>query len=115
MDLVADYAFPLPINVISEMLGVPHADRDQIRVWSEVMARGLGLGRRDPGVTASMRAFGEYTAHLVADKRQHPADDLISQLIAIEEEGDRLGVPRESITWHFSLNSRSLTALPVAL
>jgi cytochrome P450 len=37
-----------------------------------------------------MRAFGEYTAHLVADKRQHPADDLISQLIAIEEEGDRL-------------------------
>ncbi len=42
------------------------------------------------GVVAHMRAFGEYTARLVADKRQHPADDLISQLIAIEEEGDRL-------------------------
>lgn len=37
-----------------------------------------------------MRAFGEYTAHLVAGKRQHPGEDLISQMIAIEEEGDRL-------------------------
>jgi cytochrome P450 len=86
MDIIDDYAFPLPINVISEMLGVPQADRGQIRVWSEELAR--GLGGRDPGVMAHMRAFGEYTAHLVAEKRLHPADDLISQLIAIEEEGD---------------------------
>jgi cytochrome P450 len=90
MELVSDYAFPLPINVISEMLGVPHADRAQILGWSEALARGLGLTKRDEGVMAPMRAFGEYTAHLVADKRKHPADDLISQLIAIEEEGDRL-------------------------
>lgn len=90
MDLVADYAYPLPINVISEMLGVPHADRDQIRVWSEALATGQSLAGRDPAVQAHMRAFGAYTAQLVAEKRQHPADDLISQLIAIEEEGDRL-------------------------
>jgi cytochrome P450 len=90
MDLVEDYAFLLPINVISEMLGVPHADRDQVRVWSEALASGLSLGMRDEGVAAHMRAFGEYTARLVADKRQHPGNDLISQLIAIEEEGDRL-------------------------
>ncbi len=90
MELVADYAFPLPINVISEMLGVPRADRDQIRVWSEALAMGQGVGARNREVVAHMRAFGEYTARLVADKRQHPGDDLISQLIAIEEEGDRL-------------------------
>jgi cytochrome P450 len=72
------------------MLGVPHADRDQIRVWSEALAHGLGVGKRDPGVQANMRAFGEYVARLVAEKRQHPTDDLISQMIAIEEEGDRL-------------------------
>lgn len=90
MDLVADYAFDLPINVISEMLGVPYADRGQVRVWSGALAHGLGLERRDEGVMASMQAFGEYTMRLVAEKRQHPADDLISQLIAIEEEGDRL-------------------------
>jgi cytochrome P450 len=90
MELVEDYAFPLPINVISEMLGVPQADRAQIHVWSNALAKGLSLGRHDPGVMAHMRAFGEYIAQLVAEKRQHPADDLISQMIAIEEEGDRL-------------------------
>jgi cytochrome P450 len=90
MDLIKDYAYPLPINVISEMLGVPHADREQIHAWSEAMARGLGLGRPDPGIMEHMRAFAEYTAQLVADKRQHPADDLVSQLVAIEEQGDRL-------------------------
>ncbi len=90
MEVVADYAFPLPINVIAEMLGVPHTDWAQIRGWSEALVNGQSLGRHDEGVQAHMRAFGEYTAHLVADKRQHPADDLISQLIAIEEEGDRL-------------------------
>src|SRR6266700_1461546 len=90
MDFVEDYAFVLPINVISEMLGVPHADRPQVRVWSEALGHGLGPGRSDPGVQANMRAFGAYTAQLVADKRLHPGEDLISQMIAIEEEGDRL-------------------------
>jgi cytochrome P450 len=90
MELVVNYAFPLPINVISEMLGVPRADRDQIRAWSEALAQGLGVGAQNPGVVAHMRAFGEYTARLVADKRLHPAEDLISQMIAIEEAGDRL-------------------------
>ncbi|MCY9357097.1 cytochrome P450 [Bacillus spizizenii] len=90
MDLVKDYAYPLPINVISDMLGVPQADHAQIRDWSAAIARGRGLGRQDPGVTEQERAFGEYIVQLVADKRQHPADDIISQLVAIEEEGDRL-------------------------
>lgn len=88
MDIVEDYAFPLPINVISEMLGVPRADRAQVRVWSAALARGLG-GRAD-GVLPQMRAFAEYTAQLVAEKRLRPADDLISKLVAIVEGGDRL-------------------------
>ena len=90
MDLVKDYAYPLPINVICDMLGVPQADRAQIHIWSAAIAHGLGLGRQEPEVAEHLRAFGEYIVQLVADKRQHPADDLISQLIAIEEEGDRL-------------------------
>lgn len=90
MDLVKDYAYPLPINVICDMIGVPRADRAQIHVWSSAIAHGLGLGRQKPEVAEHLRAFGEYIAQLVDNKRQHPADDLISQLIAIEEEGDRL-------------------------
>ncbi|CAM3120489.1 cytochrome P450 [Paenibacillus taichungensis] len=93
MDLVKDYAYPLPIHVISDMLGVPKADRPQIQTWSSAIAHGLGLGVREPGVEEHLKAFGDYTAQLVAEKRKHPADDLISQLIAIEEEGDRLSEP----------------------
>jgi cytochrome P450 len=70
------------------MLGVPPADRAQVRVWSGALAS--GLGRPDQDVVAHIRAFGEYAARLVAEKRLHPADDLVSQLAAIEEEGDRL-------------------------
>ncbi|MEC0184647.1 cytochrome P450 [Paenibacillus peoriae] len=91
MDLVRDYAYPLPINVICEMLGVPQADRSKIHAWSSAIAHGLGLGRQAPEVEEHLRAFGEYIVQLVNDKRRHPADDLISQLVAIEEEGDRLG------------------------
>lgn len=90
MELVKDYAFPLPINVIAEMLGIPESDWGQIRIWSQALAQGLSVGGRDPGVEEHMHAFGKYTARLVADKRQHPGDDLISQMIAIEEAGDRL-------------------------
>jgi cytochrome P450 len=91
MDLVEDYAFPLPINVISEMLGVPRQDRAQIRVWSEALVTGANtLTGSDERFREKMQAFTSYTAQLVAAKRQHSADDLISQLIVIEEEGDRL-------------------------
>jgi len=92
MDLVKDYAFPLPINVISEMLGVPEKDRPQIRVWSQalVTVTGMGVAGRDERTMVHVQAFASYALQLVAEKRLHPADDLISQLIAIEEEGDRL-------------------------
>jgi cytochrome P450 len=90
MDLVADYAFLLPINVIAEMLGIPEADWAHIRLWSEAITNGSSLSGRDPGVEAHLRAFGEYTARLVAAKRQQPGEDLTSQLIATHEEGDRL-------------------------
>jgi cytochrome P450 len=90
MEIVKDYAFTLPINVISEMLGVPHADRDQIRAWSHTLARGVSPDMPNSGGIAHLRAFGEYIAQLVAEKRRHPDDDLVSQMIAIEEAGERL-------------------------
>lgn len=90
MDIVKDYAHPLPIHVICDMLGVPVEERAQVHIWSTAISHGLGLGVREPEVEANLRAFGDYTAQLVKAKRKHPADDLISQLIAIEEEGDHL-------------------------
>jgi cytochrome P450 len=91
MDLVQDLAYPLPINVISDMLGVPHADQPQLRVWSEALASGIpGLSRLDEQALAHLRAFASYTQQLIAEKRQHPADDLTSQLVKMEEAGDHL-------------------------
>lgn len=90
MDLVKDYANLLPVNVISDMIGVPKSDHSKIHLWSEGIANGLGLGRLDQEVTESLQAFGDYIRQLIADKREHPSDDLISQLISIEEQGDRL-------------------------
>ncbi|WP_335534478.1 cytochrome P450 family protein [Neobacillus niacini] len=90
MDLVKDYANPLPVNVISDMIGVPKYDHSKIHLWSEGIANGLGLGRLDQEVTESLQAFGDYIRQLIEEKREHPSDDLISQLISIEEQGDRL-------------------------
>lgn len=90
MDLVKDYANPLPINVISDMIGVPKSDHSKIHEWSEGIANGLGLGISDPKTAENLKDFGNYIKELVAHKRKHPSDDLISQLISIEEQGDRL-------------------------
>jgi len=88
MDLVRDFAYPLPINVISDMLGVPRKNREQIRVWAEALAGG---GRNDGEERfGRVRSFSAYVVQLVAEKRQHPQDDLLSQLIQMEEEGDHL-------------------------
>lgn len=88
MEMVEDYAFPLPINVISDMLGVPTGNRELIRDWSNsltaAVTRQPAKGKEKPEV------FTNYLLELIAEKRQHPQDDLISQLVQIEEAGDHL-------------------------
>ncbi|HEX6484851.1 MAG TPA: cytochrome P450 [Ktedonobacteraceae bacterium] len=91
MDLVNDFGYPLPINVISDMLGVPRENREHIREWSRTMIDGDGSSREQR--RGNMWAFSNYIAQLVAEKRKHPQDDLISQLIQQEEEGDHLSEP----------------------
>ncbi|HYU75979.1 MAG TPA: cytochrome P450 [Ktedonobacteraceae bacterium] len=90
MDIVESYAYPLPINVISEMLGVPKEDRPQIRAWSLALTTGGGMMGGSGAGIAGMRAFSAYARQLVAQKRKHPQNDLTSQLVMLEEEGDRL-------------------------
>jgi cytochrome P450 len=96
MDLVEDYAYPLPINVISNMLGVPYDHWDLVREGSRAIVAGgpITLDNRDAEARAKkIDAFGNYIVQLVAEKRQHPQSDLISQLVQTEEEGDRLSEP----------------------
>lgn len=90
MDLIADYAYPLPITVISEMLGVPAADRNQFRAWSEtIMIAAVDQSRLSAAIVA-LDAFVRYIKSLLEDKRKHPGDDLTSGLVRAQEEGDKL-------------------------
>jgi cytochrome P450 len=88
MDVVQDFGYPLPINVISAMLGVPPEYRDQMRVWSEAITTAASVNLAEQ--QAKSDAFMAYVYRLVAEKRLQPQDDLISQLIAFEAAGERL-------------------------
>lgn len=84
-DAVTDFSAPFPVEIISRMLGVPEPDRQQIRHWLDTMLH-REPGQMDPtpqGVGAAMESVG-YFLELIADKRRHPADDMISRLIEVE-------------------------------
>jgi cytochrome P450 len=90
-DLIADFSALLPMAVISWMLGVPDADQDMLRGWSDAM---LHREPGDPSVTpagmeGATNLFG-YFGRLVEERRASPHDDLVSVLIAAEEDGQRL-------------------------
>lgn len=89
INLIDEYAFPLPIIVISEMLGVPNSDRDKFRVWSNALIERSGR-EPDEDVRNLIMEFREYLADWFSKVRQQPGNDLISQLIIAEEQGDRL-------------------------
>jgi cytochrome P450 len=93
MELVADLAFPLPFDVISEMLGLPDTDRDQIREWSGVVVRGLEPVA-DADLLRAIEAAGENLTALVSEliewKRKNPDDRILTHLIEAEEGGDVL-------------------------
>ncbi|MEU1405142.1 cytochrome P450 [Streptomyces sp. NPDC005728] len=88
-DLVASYAAPLPITVICDLLGIPEGDRLDFRQWTD------GLTAPDPArphaAKEAMAAMLGFLTRLLATKRRAPADDLLSALIAVRDEGDRLG------------------------
>ena len=99
-DVVADLAYPLPVTVISDMLAVPEADRDHLRRWSldlihtidpiippDALARAQTAGRE----------FRAYLNDLIVDRRKRPGEDLLSGLIAAEDQGEQLS-PAELVS-----------------
>ncbi len=92
-DLVAELAFPLPFTVISELLGMPEADRAQMREWSHTATKSLDPVLTPDEVRAAVSAsehMRSYIVDAVAWKRRSPGDDLLSALVSVEEDGDRL-------------------------
>ena len=91
VDLIDALAFPLPAIVIAELLGVPHEDRDRFKTWSsELAAIVFGASNRDDRAlraAAGTAHFAEYFGGLVEHYRRHPADNLVSALVAVADGG----------------------------
>jgi cytochrome P450 len=92
-DLIEQVAYPLPVTVICELLGVPVEDRHRFGPWSSDASRLLDGILEEATINAGIAAMLQlvaYFAELFAERRAHPRDDLVSALLAVEEEGDRL-------------------------
>jgi cytochrome P450 len=96
MDLIEDFAYPLPVTVICEMLGVPLEDRDHFKRWGLDIARGLDAIWLPPDSEVSQRSLqsrhelADYFRSLIARRRADLRGDMLSGLIAAEESGDKL-------------------------
>lgn len=94
-DLIETMAYPLPLTIVCELLGVPAVDHPQIQVWSQALARSF-----DPDVLmppealaargAAIPAFLGYFRDLVRAQRRNPGDNIMGALVQVEEQGDRL-------------------------
>ena len=92
-DLIQDIAFPLPITVIAELLGVPPEDRDQFREWSEVVALDVDPlldSKQIRDVQRTVEELFDYLEKIAEDRRRRPRDDLVTALVNAEEDGERL-------------------------
>ncbi len=92
VDLLESFAYPLPVRIICDMLGVPVADQDRFKSWSTSLARGLdpdflltgdAIKDRDDAVMQ----FAQYFFELLAERRRSPGDDLLSRLVEVEDDG----------------------------
>lgn len=100
MDLIDEFASVLPLRVVSEMLGVPVADGPKLHAWTKLTADSLGSPQAFQSANAALQEFYLYLLELIEQKRQAPADDLISKLL--KAEGGQISA-RELVTMIFLL------------
>lgn len=94
MDVVRDLAYPLPVTVIAELMGVPAADHDRLKAWSGDIVKFMATARPEAEVLTlsqdALLSLRDYFRGILAARRRDPRDDLISALVAAEEGGDTL-------------------------
>ena len=92
-DVIADYAEPLPVLVIADLLSWPGADRHLLRPWSQAIVRMYEVSRGSADEAAARTASGEFAAYvegLAAQRKSKPGDDLLTDLVAVRDGSDRL-------------------------
>jgi cytochrome P450 len=108
MDFVADLAYPLPSNVILDLLGIPRSGRPYIKASSEsinefvatLLFAGAGNWERLAGIFSDVKA---YLKSLIAERRKHPGEDLLTRMVQAEENGDMLSEDEIVIATNFLL------------
>jgi cytochrome P450 len=92
VDLVGSYAFPLPVLMICELLGVPAEDHTYFRTWTNAIVFDHGDEASIAAYRTAVTSLDEYFGALIDTKRAHPGDDLTSDLVAAHDSGDHLDV-----------------------
>ncbi|MBW7458424.1 cytochrome P450, partial [Paenibacillus sepulcri] len=92
LDLIRDFAYPLPVIVIAELLGVPAADRDRFKEWSDEIVAGADaiIGGGQAGSRQAHMEMNDYFKDIIAQRRVQPQNDLVSTLLAAEEGNSHL-------------------------
>ena len=96
IELIDELAFPVPFQVISELLAMPVDRADDLRSWSQALTASLEPTATIADLDAAEAAIGELVPHLLSvieQRRAAPGDDVLSRLLAVEEAGDRLSLP----------------------
>ncbi|HEX5604198.1 MAG TPA: cytochrome P450, partial [Pyrinomonadaceae bacterium] len=94
IDFMTEFANPLPVRVIAEMLGIPAEDQSDFQIWSDDLARFFGNATSSVDTARraqnSLVSLTEYFRALLPERRAHKGDDLVSLLLRVEEEGEML-------------------------
>jgi cytochrome P450 len=108
MEAIAEFATPIPLTMIAELLGVPAADQHQLVSWSHSIVRVFDEGHSPDEAADGERAVSDFVAYmreLLTERRAHPGEDLVSALIKAEHEGDRLDEDELVATCILTLNA----------
>ncbi|HJR86749.1 MAG TPA: cytochrome P450 [Acidimicrobiia bacterium] len=108
MEAIAEYATPIPLVMIADLLGIPQEEQPQLVSWSHDIVRVFDQGcTAEEGARAeqAVSAFVEYIRQVLVDRRRNPGSDLISSLIAANHEGDRLDDDELIATCILTLNA----------
>ena len=100
VDFISEFAFPLPVTVIAELLGIPHEDQAKFREWSQAIIMGASRGADFDAVGVAALEFIMYFHEQFDARRAKPKEDLLTALVQAEEAGDKLD-PQELISMVF--------------
>jgi hypothetical protein len=107
-DMIADFAEPLPVMVIAELLGFPESDEHHLRPWSQAIVKMYEPSPTDGEKAAARKASDEFAAYvhgLMVERQKNPGSDLISELALVEEQGEKLSARELIATCVLLLNA----------